>query len=400
MRAARGEGSVVKAGSGYRGYVTVDGKRKYTSVYKTKALAAQAKRELLSRRDDGVLTTGKAMTLETWLDRYLTSRESGSKPLAKSTMAGYRYSVSHYINPEIGAKRLDKLTIEDIEDLYNTLREKGIGESTIHQCHAVIRKSLKQASQRGHIGRNVAALVEAPSVGKADATALSDADTAAILAAAEGDVFEARWHLALSFGVRPSEAPAIEWGDIDFEASTLHVHQQLQQIKGMGLQLIDSSKTPKGDRKFVLPKYLLDMLIARRAAQLVEMVEEGDDWQAWEWEGQPRAFVFTQRNGQPIRPRLDTTNWKRLLGRAGVPHTRRYTARHTAASDMLADGVDLATVADTMGHASPAFTLSRYVHAIDERVTANADRLDARRQMTHPTDTVQDKVQQESAGPE
>ena len=116
------------------------------------------------------------------------------------------------------------------------------------------------------------------------------------------------------------------------------------------------------------------------------MIAEGDQWQAWEWEGMPRALAFTQQNGQPVRPRLDSTNWKRLLERAGVQHMRRYTARHTAASGMIADGVDPATLAKTLGHANPAFTMATYVHAIAERIMANADRLDAKHK-------VQNKVQ-------
>ena len=46
-RAAKGEGSAFKTSAGvYRGYVTVDGKRKYFSA-KTKSEAAQKKRQLL-----------------------------------------------------------------------------------------------------------------------------------------------------------------------------------------------------------------------------------------------------------------------------------------------------------------------------------------------------------------
>ena len=38
--------------------------------------------------------------------------------------------------------------------------------------------------------------------------------------------------------------------------------------------------------------------------------------------------------------------------------------RHGMASRMVADGVDIKTVADRLGHATTAFTLSTYVHSV------------------------------------
>lgn len=395
MRAAKGEGSAFKTAGGYRGYVTVSGKRKYFTA-KSKAEAAQKRRALLNQRDGGELSTGKVPTLKAWLDHWLTIRQNDSKPLRESTVAGYRYSIDHYIDPELGALKLDKLTMERLETFYAKLAENGIGGSTVHQCHAIIRVALKHAVWRGKVGRNVAALVEPPKIPKSQAITMSEADVQAIFAAAAGDRYEARWHLSLQLGLRPGEPNAIEWGDIDFEKRTVRVHQQLQQIKGKGLILVELPKTTKGDRVLVLPKYLVELLRERRMQQYAEMVQEGKgkrgDWKAWEWKGQPRALVFTQQRGEAIPPRLDTTNWKRLLDAAGVTDVSRYTGRHTAASMMITNGIDPATVSETMGHATVAFTMGVYVHAVDERKAELADHLD-RVEDKHRADRVRDKVQ-------
>jgi integrase len=379
MRAAKGEGSVVASGKGYRGYVpTEGGGRKYTSVYPTKALAAQAKRALLNQRDDGVLAAGKSPTLSAWLAHWLVIRQAEAKPLRASTLSGYRYSIDHYINTglggKLGATKLDKLTMEHLETFYREMSDNGMKGSVIHQCHAIIRVSLKYAVWRGKVNRNVALLVRAPSVQRGEARSLSEADVDRIFEAAEGDRYEARWALALDFGLRPGEANAIEWQDLNFETGILRVHQQLQQINGRGLILVPLPKTVKGDREIWLPDYLLDLLRKRRMEQYAEMIEEGSgkrgaggQWKAWEWEGQPRSLIFTQRNGSAIPPRLDTTNWHKLLVAAGVPATKRYTGRHTAASMMIANGVDPATVSETLGHSTVAFTLGTYVHAVKER---------------------------------
>ena len=59
----------------------------------------------------------------------------------------------------------------------------------------------------------------------------------------------------------------------------------------------------------------------------------------------------------------------------GVAPTHGF--RHGMASQMVADGVDIRTIADRMGHATTSFTLSTYVHSIEGKDRTAADRLGA-----------------------
>ena len=61
------------------------------------------------------------------------------------------------------------------------------------------------------------------------------------------------------------------------------------------------------------------------------------------------------------RPR----EWKQLLRDAGVREARLHDARHTAATLLLLQGVDIRTVMAIMGWTEMA-TAQRYVHAVDE----------------------------------
>jgi hypothetical protein len=45
---------------------------------------------------------------------------------------------------------------------------------------------------------------------------------------------------------------------------------------------------------------------------------------------------------------------------------------------MIASAIDVATVSETLGHHSPGFTLSVYVHSVDERKIGLADMIDRR----------------------
>lgn len=90
------------------------------------------------------------------------------------------------------------------------------------------------------------------------------------------------------------------------------------------------------------------------------------------------AFVFTstRRPGRPITPSGDSQQWARLLEVAGLPHTKPYTARHTAASRMIAAGVDLTVVAEILGHADIKTLIKVYAHALEERKRAAAGLLE------------------------
>ena len=389
-RAPKGEGSAFSTPTGYRGYVTVGGKRKYFSA-KTKLELANKKRVLLNQRDNGQLTTGRSPTVLESIDAWLDSSTHRA-----STTQGYRFYIDHFIGPGIGHIRLDKLSIDHLTTFYSALGAKGLSGSAVHQCHSILRVALKHATWRGQVSRNVAALIQPPTVRNAKQTTFSEGELASLFHEMEGDRYEARWHLALLQGLRPGESLGLEWADIDFKARTLSVHQQLQHINGVGLILVHSPKTSSGDRTLFLPKYLTKLLKTRRNEQRLEKEHAGKNWKPWHFEDEQRDLIFTQQNGAPTPPRLDATNWYRLLEAAGLPRTRRYTARHTAASMMITNNVDVATVSETLGHASPAFTLSRYVHAVDERKLHMAKRLDTEHERRR-INKVQNKVQSTTA---
>ena len=87
---------------------------------------------------------------------------------------------------------------------------------------------------------------------------------------------------------------------------------------------------------------------------------------------QPRtgsAYVFPSP-ANPARPRSDTPRlWDRARKEAGIEDVRIHDLRHTVASQAVARGVALSTVARMLGHSDPKMTL-RYAHVSDRDVEA------------------------------
>ena len=72
------------------------------------------------------------------------------------------------------------------------------------------------------------------------------------------------------------------------------------------------------------------------------------------------VFAFDPRN-------FHSRAWHPALRRAGLRAIRIHDARHTSASHLIADGVDVVEVASILGHSNPTVTLTVYAHALKER---------------------------------
>ncbi len=91
------------------------------------------------------------------------------------------------------------------------------------------------------------------------------------------------------------------------------------------------------------------------------------------------GLVFHTRNGTTLNlNNLRFQDFWPTIKRAGLPRVRIHDLRHFHASLLLANGVDIASVAGRMGHASKSFTLATYGHEMpggQERAAAVANQL-------------------------
>ena len=73
-------------------------------------------------------------------------------------------------------------------------------------------------------------------------------------------------------------------------------------------------------------------------------------------------WVFPSPNGGPISPDSVLHMLHRVLKRAGLPKVRFHDLRHTFATLVLQNGVDVKTVSGMLGHFSAGCTLDTYAH--------------------------------------
>lgn len=222
----------------------------------------------------------------------------------------------------------------------------------------MLSRALKVALQRGRVTRNVAGLVEAPTVRRQEVIPLSAEESRRILATASGRRNAARWSVALALGLRQGEALGLRWRDVDLGEGTLAIRHALQRQPGRGL-IFTEPKSAAGRRALALPPPLLRALREHRDAQNRERLAAGSEWQDYD-------LVFAQPSGQPIDPSADYAAWKGLLRAAGVRAARLHDARHTAATLLLTQGVPARVAMQILGHSQISLTLGTYSHVAPE----------------------------------
>lgn len=382
-RRPNGASSIYKGKDGkWHGRVTVgvkdDGMPDRRHVErKTQAEVITAVRELEKQRDAGaVRKPGKPWTVKAWLTHWLENITP--PPVVKpTTYSAYRAAVNVHLIPGIGAHRLDKLEPEHLERLYTKMQHNGSKPATAHQAHRTVRTALNEAIRRGHLVRNVASLAKAPRITEEEIEPYSVQEVQRLLEEARKSRNSTRWAIALALGLRQGESLGIRWRDVDYVTQTVRVRRSRLRPKyahgcsgncgrkhaGYCPERVrtnpdtDDTKSKAGKRTIGLPEQLIELLKLHRKEQDKERTEAGALWQGDDW-------VFTTETGEPINPRTDYDEWKRLLAAAGVRDGRLHDARHTASTVLLILGVPERTVMSLMGWSSTAMA-ARYQHVTD-----------------------------------
>lgn len=369
-----GESSISKGADGrWHGYVSMGLKeggqrdRRHVAGVRRADVLAQV-RALEEQREAGVvLASGRALTIEQWLTLWLDT--IASRRIRPSTAAGYRSCLVRIVR-DLGHHRIDRLQPEHLEAFYLRLMvDDHLSPATVLLHHRVLSRALKVALQRGRLARNVATLVDAPSVVRDEVQPLTATEARQLLEAARDLPNAARWSVALALGLRQGEALGLLWDAVDLEAGTLTVRRALQRQKGAGLVLVEP-KSKAGRRTIKLPEPLRLALVRHRVWQAQERLRAANVWE-------DGGFVFCQANGRPVDARRDWLDWKALLKLAGVRDARLHDARHTAATLLLQQGVPARVAMQVLGHSQISLTLGTYSHVVPELAQEAADRMGA-----------------------
>ncbi|MEY9860048.1 integrase [Catenulispora sp. GAS73] len=181
--------------------------------------------------------------------------------------------------------------------------------------------------------------------------------TKTFLERAAGHSYFTLFHLVAFLGLRRGEACGLRWSDVDLDARTVSVLQQIVQV-GWATE-VTTPKSGAGERDLALAEVTVGVLNRHQQAQRKAKAAAGTAWI-------DSGLVSTKADGDALHPAWVSDEFKLLVKEADLPPIRLHDLRHGAASLALAGGVDVKVVSEMLGHSTTAITRDTYTAVFDE----------------------------------
>jgi len=169
------------------------------------------------------------------------------KPRVRAkTYREYKATLRRNVRSKLGARRLTSVRPADVQKLYTELQSKG---KSPRLTHVLLKGALKQAVAWQMLARNPADYVTPPKREAAQTMhAMTQDEVERFLKAAASSRWAPFFHLLVGTGLRPSEALALRWRDVDLAKGTLTVRRSVQWDKDKKKHVSNEPKTRSSRR--------------------------------------------------------------------------------------------------------------------------------------------------------
>lgn len=310
--------------------------------------------------------------------QYFKTNYSGQ--LTKKTILSYDDSYRR-ISAALGNTKISKIETCHILEFYRQLdhapRLDGRGEisaRTKRKHHELLSRLFAKALQWNLILANPMNGVEPPKWTYKNTTKIPDTNelTKLLSSLTNETIKHQLWVLfTFSTGVRRGELFGIKWGDIDFEKKIVYIHRSITTVNHQVKE--KETKTTASTRTISLSDSVITLLKKYREEYLEyyqQIVNTSIFQGAGNWDDE---YLFITHTGRISHPDAFNSYLKAFTKRYGLQKLTPHTLRHSSASYLIANNVDIQTVASRLGHASTAVTQLVYSHLLQsvEHESAN-----------------------------
>lgn len=309
--------------------------------------------EKLNEQADLMPNVSKAKTVDETFTEYLNHQLNTSE-IEKSTYTNTMYYYSKYIKPYLGDYIFASVDKTVLNSWLTELYKLGLSQNTIHTTYARLKKVYNYFFDCGELLRDPFKGVKMPKKGEPKTTHLTKEQMDEVLSAVfldytPKDPMYAGILLAFYAGLRRGEICGLRWNDIDFYKKTITVRSAIA-IADSGRKG-DYAKSPKNkssNRTFPMLPHLEEILLQRKEAI--------NPKPSWFVVGEKDQFLRPTQYNRLFSEFAERNNLVDAYGQKIVPHG----LRHNFATVGIRAGMDIASLALMMGHASRAMTLDTY----------------------------------------
>lgn len=325
-----------------------------------------------------------------WIDSH-----QGEKELAPKTKARYEELFKLRIKEYFNRYKLEKINATIIDDFFTEIRNSErldnrpgkLSEQSIKHHYRLISAVFAYAYRKGLIKLNPMEKAESVTVSKKDIKCYDEEQISVLIEALEEVEikFKTAINIALN-GLRLGEVMGLEWSDVDYKNNTIRIERVSQYIAGKGV-ITKSPKTKKSKRVISMPVEVMSMIRQLEIEQKEQRMKVAN-----KWENSNR--LFTTEFGAPMFPETPSKWFSEFIRNHNKkvkndPEIREdnkslyllpedvtfHGLRHTSVSYLIANGEDVATIAQRHGHSNANTTLSIYAHSFKKRDEAAADKM-------------------------
>ena len=345
------------------------------TIHGTKKEAEVELAKFVTEVQNGLVIDGKSLKFSEFVEVW--KRDYGSKELAPTTYKRYCRMLETRILPYFGHFYINKIRPTDIMKFYDLLEKdtqlvrkqgnngaktkKPLSGKTILEHHRLLRAMLHKAVYWQLILANPAERVQPPKTRKPKRRYYDDEQSKALVSnlmeLTENQIkYKVAILLTLFTGVRLRELMGLEWNDINFKDGIVCVNRSSQYLAKEGI-FTKMPKTENSIREVGIPDFVVSLL---------------EEYKLWYdnqkelcgelWIDSNRLFV--QADGKPMHPSTISKWFVKFVEQIGLPVINFHGLRHTNATLLISQNIDVAVVAARLGHAQITTTFNFYVHPI------------------------------------
>lgn len=296
--------------------------------------------------------------IKMWKENYAETN------LEQSTIELYGDLLDH-ITPYFENKYMKDINTFHIVQFFTNEKKEGRGQ--LEKKYNVLKSVFKYATIWGIIVADPMDQVEKPKV-KSEPIQFYDKDEITDLLSVMGELgprHRLMIKLALFGGLRRGEILGIAYDQVDFKKNTIHIKRSVQKTKKDGLKL-KKTKT-ENERTVTFPADLMEELQRYYKKQVKLRMEMGSLWKGFkDIEGKEVMLFASNEYGIPYTPNSVTVFWNRFIKRYDLKNIRFQDLRHSSASLILSEGVNMKVVQKRLGHKDIKTTMNVYSHVTEK----------------------------------
>jgi integrase len=333
-------------------------KRKQLSGFPTRALAKKALTEIENKINSNAYSTKDNITLssffEIWLEDHVKSN------LAPKTYLYYSGLFENHIKGYFKLVSLKELKANNINAFYKYLKDKGLSNDISFKCHKTLRACLNMAYKWDYISTQVMHKVTSPKEPETTVQFWEPDTIKYALDVLKGSSVYFHIFVALHLGLRLGEVCALTYTDIDFDKKVLNISKTLQYLNGE--VLIKSPKTKTSKRCIPLTENMIQFFRNEMIRQKENQISLGSKYNK-----EYLSYFSVFDDGTIKNDSYVTKRFKKDIKETDLPLIKFHDMRHSCASWLLYNGVDLKIIQEILGHASFSTTADLYSHIVQEK---------------------------------